>query len=554
MPLLILACLLLTLPVLALLSAWVGGGEASFATLAHLSSTVLPEYALSSLILAASVGVGVAVVGSVTAAAVSLFEFPGRKTFEWLLVLPLAMPAYVMAYAYTDTLQYSGPLQTALRPLLGREGALWPDVRSLGGAIALFIACLYPYVYLLARSALAERGVHLMEAARLLGAGLPRRVLRVALPMARPAITAGTALALMETLADYGVGAYFGLSTFTTGIFHAWLSMGDREAAAQLASLLLVCVAVLITAERRAQRGLRFAQARAGSSQSSEARPVPLQGLARWLAWGVCATPVAVGFVIPVLALLRLLLQGEADTDASAAWLPRFLGWCLNSFWLAGLAAVLATLLSLVLAGALRTRPSGLLRVLSRLIGLGYAVPGAVIAVGILLPAGGLQKLWPQSPMAAMLTATSLGAGVCLSGALHGRVAAVHRVGVCAHPGEFRRIGAPAGPSALAPVARRALAAAAPGHLDRRLARVRRRDEGAARHAGVAPLQQRHARRGGQPDGARRTAGRSRLALAGHRAGRLAARAGAVARVPRRPLSSRLGYASFSMRLILICS
>jgi iron(III) transport system permease protein len=191
MPVLLLLCLLLTLPVLALLSTWLGGSSASTATLAHLASTVLPDYAGTSLLLALWVGVGVAVVGSACAVTVTLFQFPGRAWLEWLLLLPMAMPAYVLAYAWTDTLQFAGPVQTALREAFGWQGALWPDVRSLGGAVALFVLCLYPYVYLLVRTALAERGVQMMEAARMLGAGLPMRIWRVALPMARPAMAAG---------------------------------------------------------------------------------------------------------------------------------------------------------------------------------------------------------------------------------------------------------------------------------------------------------------------------------------------------------------------------
>ena len=290
------ACLL-TLPVLALLSAWVGTDANSLATLSHLASTVLPRYA-SHLAGAGHLrGPGCGAGGQrATAAAVTLFSFPGRRLLEWLLLLPLAMPAYVLAYAWTDTLQFAGPLQTALRAWLGREGALWPDVRSLGGAVVLFIACLYPYVYLLARSALAERGVQLMEAARLLGASLPRRILRVALPMARPAIAAGVALALMETFADYGVGDYFGLGTFTTGIYRAWLSMGDRDAAAQLATLLLLLVGLLVVVEQSAQRRLRFASARPGGTQSAEARPVVLGRGGTAVAWGVCGLPVLIGF------------------------------------------------------------------------------------------------------------------------------------------------------------------------------------------------------------------------------------------------------------------
>ncbi|MBA4341226.1 MAG: iron ABC transporter permease, partial [Methylibium sp.] len=266
-------CLLLAVPVLGVLGSWLALDAQALEILRHQLDTVLPQYAWASLLLSVSVALGVAVVGGATAAAVSLFDFPGRRFFEWGLLLPMAMPAYVAAYAYTDFLQFSGPLQTALRELTGAQKALWPDVRSLPGAVALFILCLYPYVYLLTRTALSERGVALMEAARMLGAGTLRRVREVALPLARPALAAGIALALMETLADYGVGAYFGLTTLTTGVYKAWLVLNDRTAAAQLASVLLFAVAVLLWLERRAQARLRFATSRSGALHAAEARP-----------------------------------------------------------------------------------------------------------------------------------------------------------------------------------------------------------------------------------------------------------------------------------------
>ncbi|MBN8488898.1 MAG: iron ABC transporter permease [Burkholderiales bacterium] len=273
-----LLCALLLLPLAALVSRWVALDAEGLALWQHLVSTVLPGYLGQSLLLSGAVALGVALVGGSTAAAVTLFDFPGRRWLSWALLLPMAMPAYVLAYAWTDTLQYSGPVQTALRARFGWQGALWPDIRSLGGAVPLFVLCLYPYAYLLVRAALADRCVPLMEAARLLGAGWWRRVTQVAMPMARPALAAGVALALMETLADYGVGAYFGLSTFTTGIFRAWLSMGDRDAAAQLATVLLALVAVLVWMEQRAQARLRFAAARQGAQHGGaklEAYHVP---------------------------------------------------------------------------------------------------------------------------------------------------------------------------------------------------------------------------------------------------------------------------------------
>ena len=275
---LLLLALGLSLPVLSVLASWLQWTPQTGDLLREMASTVLPDYARTSLLLCLLVAAGVTLLGLGAAVAVSLFDFRGRSSFEWLLLLPLAMPAYVVAYAYTDFLQFSGPLQQALREAFGWRGALWPDVRSVWGAALVFTLTLYPYVYLLARTALLERAGGLMEAARLLGASWPRRVREVALPLARPAVAAGVALALMETLADFGVSSYFGIQTFTAGIYKAWLAMDDRVAAAQLATALLAVVLLLLHLEQRAERRMRFVQSRGARQGSAESRPVRLRG------------------------------------------------------------------------------------------------------------------------------------------------------------------------------------------------------------------------------------------------------------------------------------
>ncbi len=404
----------LLLPVLAVLASWWPAGAAGAASrqiLSEMSKTVLPGYVWTTLVLCVAVGFGVIAVGLSTAAAVTLFDFRGRRVFEWALLLPLAMPAYVVAYAYTDFLQYSGPvsgpLQDSLRSLLGVQGRVIPDVRSLGGAVVVFTFVLYPYVYLLARAALGERARHLMEAARLLGAPLRRRIVKVALPLARPAVAAGVALALMETLADYGVSSYFGIQTFTVGIYKAWLSMDNRLAAAQLATFLLVLVALLLWLEYRAQQRMRFAATSAAgpmSGRSVEGQPVRLVGKHEFIAWGLCAIPILMGFVLPVLFMLRPL---AADWQV-LPW-DQFLQWSFNSLRLGGITAALAVGLALALAFSVRRRADVFNRVAVQLVGLGYAIPGAVIVVGLLLPLGWLQSTWPQSGVGAVVTATSLG-------------------------------------------------------------------------------------------------------------------------------------------------
>ncbi len=402
--LLLLVAGLLVLPVLAIVGSWLQWDRVSAQVLGEMSQTVLPAYAATSIGLCLVVGAGVALVGGAGAAAVTLFDFPGRRTFEWALLLPLAMPAYVVAYAYTDYLQFSGPFQTWLRAAAGLEGRVFPEVRSEGGAAFVFVFTLYPYVYLLARTALVERAGHLMEAARLLGAPLRRRIRSIAFPLARPAVAAGVALALMETLADYGVSSYFGIQTFTAGIYKAWLAMDNRIAAAQLATVLLLLVALLLALERRAQRRLRFVSARGGRAGSAENRPVPLAGGHLLLAWAVCGLPVLMGFVLPVLFMLRPLAA-----DWSVLPWDRFIEWTFNSVRLGAISAVLAVVLATLLAFSLRRSPDAVTRGVVQLAALGYAVPGAVIVVGLLLPVGWLQEVVPQAGLGALVTATVLG-------------------------------------------------------------------------------------------------------------------------------------------------
>ncbi len=370
--------LLAGLPVASVgLNLFAGGTSATWG---HLSSTVLPEYIANSLWLCLGVGLGVGVVGVMTAWLTAMHEFPGRRVFEWALVLPLAVPAYVMAYVYTDFLQFVGPVQTFLRDSFGWEhGDYWfPDIRTLPGAIVMFVCVLYPYVYLLARTAFLERASGMLEAARTLGMGPWRAFFTVSLPLARPAIVAGIALALMETLADYGTVAYFAVNTFTTGIYRAWFSLGDRVAAAQLAAMLLAFVLFLLTVERISRGRARYHNTTGRNRPMAGAR---LKGLAAGLAILACVLPLLLGFILPAGLLLKMAL-----TEGDAQFGERFLTLSRNSFVLAGATAAIGVLLALLLAYGARLAKNGLASGLNRLVGLGYAVPGAVIAVGVLIP------------------------------------------------------------------------------------------------------------------------------------------------------------------------
>ena len=344
----------------------------------HLASTVLPDYVVNTALLAAIVGAGVIVLGAGCAWLTTGCRFPMVRFFQWALLLPLATPAYVMAYAYTDFLQFAGPLQSALRAATGwRAGDYWfPDVRSLGGAAFVLTFVLYPYVYLLARAAFLEQSSAALESARMLGHGPWRSFFRISLPLARPGIAAGTALCVMETLADYGTVAYFGVDTFSTGIFRAWFSLSDAVAAAQLGALLLGGVASVLALERLARGKAAF-----HSSGRKRAVPYSLAGRRAIAAWLACAMPLAIGFLLPAALLLRLAFQ-EEDVAIGA----RFARLAWNSLTLAGVAAMLAVACALVVGYALRVRSGIVERIANRIAGLGYAIPGVVIAVGVMVP------------------------------------------------------------------------------------------------------------------------------------------------------------------------
>jgi iron(III) transport system permease protein len=373
------AAAILCLPVLVVAASML---RSSHGVWAHLASTVLGDYVLNTLLLILGVGLGTAIGGVAAAWLVTMCRFPGSRVLEWTLVLPLAAPAYVVAYAYTDFLQVSGPLQVWFRAVtgLGARDYWFPDMRSLGGAVVVMTFTLYPYVYLLARAAFLEQSVCVLEVGRMLGCGPWRNFFRVALPLARPAVVAGVALALMETLADFGTVQYFGVDTFTTGIYRTWFGMGEPVAAAQLSAVLMLFVLAVMLLER-ASRG----QAQVHHS-STRYRPLPTPRLRGWraaLAFVICAIPLVLGFILPVLLLARM-----AQFDDSNLLGPRLLHYAGNSFLLAATVAGLAVPLALLIAYARRLSPSRLTAGAARIAGLGYAVPGTVIAVGVLIAAG----------------------------------------------------------------------------------------------------------------------------------------------------------------------
>ena len=373
----------------------------------HLRDTVLTDYLLNTLWLVLGVGFGVLLLGLPAAWLNSMCRFPGQRLFEWALLLPLAMPAYIIAYTYTGMLDFSGPVQSLLRDVTGwgYGDYYFPNVRSLGGAILMLSLVLFPYVYLLARAAFLEQSICVLEVSRTLGSNQWQSFFRVALPLARPAIITGLSLALMETLADFGTVQYFGVTTFTTGIFRTWFGLGDHAAASQLAALLMGFVFVLILLERWSRHKARYHHT---SSKYSRLPRYQLRGGMALAAVLVCALPLLLGFVVPVGQLLYWSITTAAnglDSD--------FIKLVWHSLMLAGLAALFALLLALILGYGKRLSNDPLVNLAARIAAMGYAIPGTVIAIGVLIPfawadtqLNNLSKQWFGSNVGLLLSGT----------------------------------------------------------------------------------------------------------------------------------------------------
>ncbi|WP_411836948.1 ABC transporter permease [Paracoccus sp. ME4] len=351
----------------------------------HLMSTVMPRYFGNTVALALGTGLLAAAMGTGAAWLVSMHDFPGRGALQWLLLLPLAVPAYIGAYALADFLDYSGPVQIALRGWFGWETArdYWfPRIRSLEAAVVVLASALYPYVYLLTRTALHEQSGSAYEVARALGTGPWGLFARVGLPLARPAIVAGAAIAMMEAVADYGVVSYFGVQTLNTGIFTTWLERRNAGGAAQIATAMLAIIVLLSLWERFARRNARYHQS------ARQPRPIQrqrLRGAAGWAATLACALPFVMGFVLPVGVIATYALSYPQG------WLTPGLGraaWHTTS--LGAAAAVLTVLGALVMVYGTRLSGRALPRLLMPVTTIGYAAPGAVLAVGLLIPLAAL--------------------------------------------------------------------------------------------------------------------------------------------------------------------
>lgn len=396
-PAVVLLLAVLALPV-ATVFAFIGADTQGL--WAHLANTVLSIYLLNTLILVVGV-VGVTLVTGVgTAWLVTMYAFPWRRTLELALVLPLAMPAYILAYAYTDLLQVTGPVQNALREATGWgvRDYWFPNIRSLEGAVFVLGAALYPYIYLIARAAFLEQSMSAVEVSRTLGLSRFWAFLRVAVPMARPAIVAGTTLVAMETLADFGAVKYFDLEVFTTGIYRAWFAYGNPAAAAQLASILLAVVFALVLIEQASRGARRYAQA---SASLRDLRPWQLQGWRAGAATAACALPVAVGFILPTAVLVAM--AADVSQELSAA---RVASLAANTGLLAVVAAAVVVVLAALVSFAAGRRAS-FARQMARFTYLGYATPGVIVGVGLLIVAGAVDQAFRGLGVAGLVVSGS---------------------------------------------------------------------------------------------------------------------------------------------------
>lgn len=371
--------LLVSIPILAVLSSFfVSSGE----IWSHLAETVLSDYISNSLLLIIGVSAGVVLTGVSLAWIITMCSFPGQKYFEWAAVLPFSIPAYLLAYIYTDFLGTTGTLQTALRSTfeLGVNDYFFPEIRSVWGAILIMILAFYPYVYMLARSAFLNQSVSLFEASRIMGYNSTQSFFKVALPLARPGIAAGLALTLMETLNDFGTVQYFGVQTFTTGIYRTWFGLGERPAAAQLAGFLLLFIIALILLERWSRSKIKD-QTNA-TNRFKRIQRFDLKGLKAFGAFLICSVPVLLGFVLPVVLLLSMFFNNLDSVNA------RFILYTLNTLSVAAIAGLITISVALLMAYSSRLNPSKIIKGLNQFGALGYAIPGSVIAVGVLIPFG----------------------------------------------------------------------------------------------------------------------------------------------------------------------
>ena len=384
----VLIAIIITSPIIAII--WIAISPEENVWL-HLATSVLPTYIFNSVVLMLGVGTFVAIMGTGTAWLVAMCEFPGAKIFAWALILPMAMPAYVVAYVYTDFLEFAGPVQTSLRMLFSwtTSSDYWfPQIRSLGGAITVLSLVLYPYVYALTRASFLEQSISTLEAGRVLGLTGAQNFFYTSLPLARPAIVVGVTLCLMETLSDFGTVDYFAVRTLTVGIFDVWFGMENRGGAAQIALVLLSFIIILIWLERSSRKRQRFHN----SSKNQLMKKIKLKGWRSFLAIVSCLVPIVTGFVLP-----SAILFYHALNNIEGFYSTKYIEYAGNSFMMAGSATLIIVLTGIFLAYAARICPNLLVKIAVRVASIGYAIPGAALAIGILISIGAIDSVFTKT-------------------------------------------------------------------------------------------------------------------------------------------------------------
>ena len=384
----VLIAIIITSPIIAII--WIAISPEENVWL-HLATSVLPTYIFNSVVLMLGVGTFVAIIGTGTAWLVAMCEFPGAKIFAWALILPMAMPAYVVAYVYTDFLEFAGPVQTSLRMLFSwtTSSDYWfPQIRSLGGAITVLSLVLYPYVYALTRASFLEQSISTLEAGRVLGLTGAQNFFYTSLPLARPAIVVGVTLCLMETLSDFGTVDYFAVRTLTVGIFDVWFGMENRGGAAQIALVLLSFIIILLWLERSSRKRQRFHN----SSKNQLMKKIKLKGWRSFLAIVSCLVPILTGFVLP-----GAILFYHALNNIEGFYSTKYIEYAGNSFMMAGSATLIIVLIGIFLAYAARICPNLLVKIAVRVASIGYAIPGAALAIGILISIGAIDSVFTKT-------------------------------------------------------------------------------------------------------------------------------------------------------------
>jgi iron(III) transport system permease protein len=371
---------------------------------AHLWATVLPRMIRNTLLLVVAVGAGTCVLGTGLAWLVTAYRFPGQSMFDWLLLLPLAMPSYILAFVFIATFDFVGPVQSTLRAWFGPD--IWfPNIYTGWNATLVMTLVLYPYVYLLARAAFREQRANTVDAARVMGYTRVQTFFRLVLPLARPSIVAGVSLAVMEALSDFATVRFFTYPTLSEGVFRVWEGMMNRQAAMELASLLFLVALVVVLIERRLRGRARYYQT---GGRSRRPAPVRLRGWQGWLAAALCSAVLAVAFVLPALQLLVWTIEEVASQGAGGTLNVAFIRYARTTLLLAGVTAAVTVCWALLLAHNVRLAGGRLARIGARLATLGYAMPGAVVAAGVLLTLSAFNRL------------PGVGAGILLTGSIVG--------------------------------------------------------------------------------------------------------------------------------------